>query len=119
MPVLTRLRAAGGQREPHELAHVQRALDRDRIADPADGGVLVAGGEGARRDVGDERKVHVQALAAGRVLLVADQAGRRSVDAKPGWRAGRIDRWKDAVEAGLLAQLAARRFERCLTRLDL
>src|SRR3982751_1474414 len=98
MPVLTRLRAAGGQREPHELAHVQRALDRDRIADPADGGVLVAGGEGARRDVGDERKVHVQALAAGRVLLVADQAGRRSVDAKPGWRAGRIDRWKDAVE---------------------
>src|SRR3954451_21510503 len=91
---------AGGEREAHELADVQRALDGDRIADPADGGVLVAGGESARRDVGDEGEVHVQALAAGRVLLVADQAGRRSVDAEPGW--------KNALEAGLLAQLAAR-----------
>src|SRR6185295_13670965 len=103
--------ARGGQREPHELADVQRALDRDRIADPADGGVLVAGGEVAGRDVGDEGEVHVQALAAGGVLLVADQAWGRAVDAEPGR--------EDTVLARLLAQLAPRGLEWCLARLEL
>ena len=61
--------------------------------------------------VGDEGEVQVQPLAAGGVLLVADQAGRRAVDAQP--------RREGPLEAGLLAQLAAGRLERRLARLDL
>src|SRR5262245_40944274 len=49
------------EREADQLADVQRALDRNRIADPANGGVFVARRELAGRDVGDEREVHVQA----------------------------------------------------------
>ena len=44
--------STGRDRQAHQLPHVQRAFDRDRIAHPADGRVLVASGEVARRDVG-------------------------------------------------------------------
>src|SRR5579871_1715072 len=103
--------ASGGQRAEDQLADVERALDGDRIADPADVGVLVAGGEVAGRDVGHEREVQVQALAARRVLLVADEAGRAAVDADA--------RRELALEAGLLAELAAGGLERRLARLEL
>src|SRR4051794_24489532 len=103
--------ARRGQGQAHELTDVQRAFHRDRIAHPADGGVLVAGGEVTGGDVGHEREVQVQALAAGRVLFVADQTGGSSVDAQA--------RGKDSFEAGLLAQLAAGGLERRLARLDL
>ena len=104
-------RPPGRERQAHELAHVGRALERDLGAHPARVRVLVAGRERARRDVGDEGEVHVEALAARLVLLIAEEAGRRAVDAQP--------RRKRALEPRLLAQLAPRRLEGRLARLEL
>src|SRR5438270_11734714 len=81
--------------------------------DPAPGTELVIRPNvSVGHNLAHEHEVHVQPLAAGLVLFVADEAGWHAIE-------GTGERPKCAFQAGLLPQLAARSLERSLVGFEL